>query len=108
MSLCRSVFPLDAGIGEAPHIIENAASPFSLRKQVLRQDMLSACCRRHGLPLAYCNQVGGNDELVFDGRSAVIAADGTMLARAEGFAEDVLLRQAVFDPGAARIARRAR
>ncbi|MDO9632365.1 MAG: NAD(+) synthase, partial [Humidesulfovibrio sp.] len=52
---------------------------------------LSAIAKKRGLPLAYCNQVGGNDELVFDGRSAVYGPDGAVLAQAAGFAEDVLV-----------------
>lgn len=74
-------------------LLNLSASPFSLRKQALRQDMLAAICKKRGLPLAYCNQTGGNDELVFDGRSAVFGANGALLARAEGFAEDVLVAE---------------
>ena len=89
------LYPVDpveaAQAAGAEALLNISASPFSLRKQTLRQDMLSSICKKRGLPLAYCNQVGGNDELVFDGRSAVFGADGSMLARAEGFAEDVLV-----------------
>jgi len=89
------LYPVDpveaACTAGAQALINLSASPFSLRKQALRQDMLSAIAKKRGLPLAYCNQVGGNDELVFDGRSALYGADGTALARAAGFAEDVLV-----------------
>ena len=88
------VDPVEAAVAAgATALVNLSASPFSLRKQQLRQDMLGAVARRHGLPLAYCNQVGGNDELVFDGRSALFGPDGTMLARAAGFAEDVLVAE---------------
>ncbi|OIN98998.1 MAG: NAD+ synthase [Desulfovibrionaceae bacterium CG1_02_65_16] len=91
------LYPVDpveaAAAAGAEALLNLSASPFSLRKQMLRQDMLSAICKKRGLPLAYCNQVGGNDELVFDGRSAVFGADGTLLARAEGFAEEVLVAE---------------
>ncbi|MBU1228415.1 MAG: NAD+ synthase [Proteobacteria bacterium] len=86
------VDPVEAAVaGGAEALLNLSASPFSLRKQALRQDMLSAVAARRGLPLAYCNQVGGNDELVFDGRSAVHGPDGSVAARAAGFAEDVLV-----------------
>ncbi len=89
------LYPVDpveaASAAGAQALINLSASPFSLRKQALRQDMLSAIAKKRGLPLAYCNQAGGNDELVFDGRSALYGADGSLLAKAEGFAEDVLL-----------------
>jgi NAD+ synthetase len=88
------LYPVDpveaAAAAGAQALLNLSASPFSLRKQALRRDMLSAIAKKHGLPLAYCNQTGGNDELVFDGRSAFFGADGTLLARAEGFEEAVL------------------
>ncbi|MBA4357221.1 MAG: NAD+ synthase [Desulfovibrio sp.] len=91
------VDPVEAAVSAGAEALLNlSASPFSLRKQALRQDMLSAVAARRGLPLAYCNQVGGNDELVFDGRSAVYGPDGALLARAAGFAEDVLVAE-LFD-----------
>ncbi len=86
------VDPVESAASAGAQILVNlSASPFSLRKQALRQDMLGAIAKKRGLPLAYCNQVGGNDELVFDGRSALYAPDGTMLARAAGFEEEVLV-----------------
>ncbi len=91
------LYPVDpveaAAAAGADALLNLSASPFSLRKQALRQDMLAAICKKRGLPLAYCNQVGGNDELVFDGRGAVFGANGALLARAEGFAEDVLVAE---------------
>jgi len=86
------VDPVEAAVAAGADVLLNlSASPYSLRKQALRRDMLSAIARKRGLPLVYCNQVGGNDELVFDGRSAVYGPDGAVLARAAGFAEDVLV-----------------
>ncbi len=84
--------PLEEAVALAPDIIVNlSASPFILGKQKLRESMLSAVAARHALPLVYCNQVGGNDDLVFDGRSAAYAPDGKLFARAGGFVEDLLL-----------------
>jgi len=67
-----------------------SASPYAIGKPALRERMLSSSARAHGAPIAYVNQVGGNDALVFDGGSLLLAKDGTVLARAPLF-EEVLL-----------------
>ena len=86
------VDPVEAACAAGAQVLLNlSASPFSLRKQALRRDMLSAIAAKRGLPLVYCNQVGGNDELVFDGRSAVYGPTGAVLAQAAGFGEQVLV-----------------
>ena len=53
--------------------------------------MLGALARRHGAVLAMCNQVGGNDSLIFDGSSVAVGPDGRVFAQAKSFAEDLLL-----------------
>jgi len=77
--------------GGAEAIINLSASPFTVSKQTLREDMLGHMAQKYHLPLLYVNQVGGNDDLIFDGRSAAFNADGTLVARAKGFDEDLLL-----------------
>jgi NAD+ synthase (glutamine-hydrolysing) len=72
-------------------ILNLSASPFTMGKQRHRERVLSAIARKYDVPVLYVNQVGGADELVFDGRSCAFAADGRLIARAAGFAEDVLL-----------------
>lgn len=72
-------------------VINLSASPFSVGKQHLREAMLGQMAAKHSLPLIYVNQVGGNDDLVFDGRSCAFDAVGKLVARARGFAEDLLL-----------------
>jgi len=72
-------------------ILNLSASPFTIGKQEHREAMLGAIARKYGRPLLYVNQVGGNDELVFDGRSLAMAADGRIVGRAAAFAPDVLL-----------------
>ena len=69
-------------------IINLSASPFQLGKPAIRQKMIAALARQHSLPFVYCNAVGGNDQLVFDGNSLVIDAQGRTLARLAAFAED--------------------
>jgi NAD+ synthase/NAD+ synthase (glutamine-hydrolysing) len=72
-------------------VINLSASPFSHGKQRLRETMLGQMTAKHGLPIVYVNQVGGNDDLVFDGRSCAFDAGGRLMARARGFEEDVVV-----------------
>ena len=72
-------------------LVNLSASPFAVGKQDLRERMLGSLAKRHEIAVAYVNQVGGNDDLVFDGRSAVFDVDGSVIGRAAAFAEDVLL-----------------
>ncbi len=78
----------DAG---AQAIVNLSASPFTAGKQTLREEMLSHMARKHRLPIVIINQVGGNDDLIFDGHSAAFDAQGHMFARARGFEEDTIL-----------------
>ena len=74
----------------AQAILNLSASPFTVGKQELREKMLGHMARKYGLPVAIVNQVGANDDLIFDGRSAAFDAQGKLFARAKGFEEDVL------------------
>lgn len=65
------------------------ASPFHLDKQAERERMLAQRASEVALPILYVNQVGGQDELVFDGGSCVMAADGRVLQRALAFTESL-------------------
>lgn len=71
-------------------ILNASASPFHMGKAAQREEMLAQRAARHDVPIAYCNLVGGQDELVFDGASVVLAADGAVLARAKQFEADLL------------------
>ena len=77
--------------GQPSLIVNLSASPFHIGKAALRQDVLRAVAVKHGVPLAYCNLVGGNDELVFDGQSLVFDGDGQLLAQGAAFQEDLLI-----------------
>jgi NAD+ synthase (glutamine-hydrolysing) len=63
------------------------ASPFELRKQVEREAIVRERIRDVGLPVIYCNLVGGQDELVFDGQSFVMDAAGELVLRSPAFSE---------------------
>ena len=75
----------------AQAILNLSASPFTVGKQLVRESMLGHLARKYGLPVAYVNQVGGDDDLIFDGRSGVFDAHGRLSARAKGFQEDLLV-----------------
>src|SRR3954453_14567576 len=75
----------------AQAIINLSASPFTVEKQALRERMLSQMARKYGLPLMIVNQVGGNDDLIFDGRSAAFDETGRLFCRARGFADDLAM-----------------
>src|SRR6185437_3179225 len=71
-------------------VINISASPFTVRKPEIRLKMLQAIAADFKVPVVMCNQVGGNDGLVFDGSSLVIGADGRVLAQAKSFEEDLI------------------
>ncbi|NDV20655.1 NAD+ synthase [Pseudodesulfovibrio sp. JC047] len=80
--------PLEAAAAHHPDMILNlSASPLFLGKQRIREDMLGTVAHKYATPLIYVNQVGGNDDLVFDGRSCAFDSQGTCIARAPGFEE---------------------
>ncbi len=72
-------------------VVNISASPYFLGKQDMRRTLLADHARRHRRPLIFVNQVGGNDELLFDGASCVVDADGQVVAQARAFDEDLLL-----------------
>jgi NAD+ synthase (glutamine-hydrolysing) len=67
--------------------INISSSPFEMGKAAIRRDMIRQHAARHQVPFLYLNQVGGNDELIFDGHSLGFDADGSMTLRADDFAE---------------------
>lgn len=85
--------PVRALVEQGAEIILNlSASPFSLNKQAIRREMVSALARAHSRPICYCNAVGGNDQLVFDGSSIAVNSNGELIAQLPGFrtAEEVV------------------
>jgi len=69
-------------------IINIAASPYALGKNAVREMLAQNTARRFARPVLYCNLVGGNDELIFDGQSMVVNAKGDIVRRAKSFEED--------------------
>jgi len=67
------------------------ASPYHMGKRTLRRDVFSATARHDQVPIVYVNQVGGNDQLIFDGSSFAMNARGEVIASAASFEEDLVL-----------------
>jgi NAD+ synthase/NAD+ synthase (glutamine-hydrolysing) len=86
------VDPVDELLNAGGNMVLNiSASPFHLGKRELRRQMLETIARDNKVPVVFVNQVGGNDSLVFDGSSMVIAPDGRIVAQAKSFDEDLIL-----------------
>jgi len=85
--------PVEQLISKGANIIINiSASPFAIGKHdTVRLRMLIHDARKYKVPFIYVNQVGGNDELVFDGNSTVINSQGQIIAQAAAFEEDFLI-----------------
>lgn len=72
-------------------LINASASPFHAGKSRVRDNLIGNCARHFGCAVAYCNLIGGQDELIFDGRSMVVDASGQVRARGRAFCEDLLI-----------------
>jgi len=84
--------PVAELVGKGATVIINiSGSPYTIDKRALRLDMLRSLAKAHSRPVAYVNQVGGNDSLVFDGSSLVVLPDGRTAAQARCFEEDLVL-----------------
>jgi NAD+ synthase (glutamine-hydrolysing) len=84
-------------------VVNLSASPFHVGREREREELFASRARESGVRVALCNTVGGQDELVFDGHSLFIERDGTVVARAPGFEEAVLVVD-LDDPAAAGLA----
>jgi len=90
-----TVDPMEELMRQQPALhINLSSSPFWHGKRATRREMLAAIARRDGVPVLMCNQVGGNDSLIFDGSSLALNERGELIAQAASFAEDLV----VLDP----------
>lgn len=91
----RRLYPVDPAeelIREGAEVVVNlSASPYSMEKLSLRQEMMKEIARKYQRPLIYVNQVGGNDELLFDGASFALNAKGEIVAQCRDFEEDIVV-----------------
>ncbi len=95
----RKSYPRDpvaeAASAGADVILNLSASPFQSGKSKLRAEMFTFSAKKHSLPVAFVNQVGGNDELIFPGRALGVSAAGIVTAACKLFEEDIC----IFDTG---------
>ena len=96
VSVCEDIWsasgpPAEQARAGARILLNINASPFHRGKAADREHMLAERARGAGVPVVYLNLVGGQDELVFDGASLVLAADGTVVHRSPQFEEDLFV-----------------
>ena len=98
VTVCEDIWDLDwlnqflDGQKQAIDLLVNlSASPFNSGKITERRNILARCARHFHCTVAYCNLVGGQDELVFDGRSMVLNAQGNVVSQAKAFEEDLCI-----------------
>jgi NAD+ synthase (glutamine-hydrolysing) len=109
ITICEDIWETDwltellAGADRIHMIANISASPFDLNKIKQRQTVVSRCAKRLNCALAYCNLVGGQDELVFDGASMFADSTGQIIIKAKAFAEDLLIADIIEDKGAVHI-----
>src|SRR5919202_399527 len=95
LSVCEDIWypggpPREQSLGGAGVLLNVSASPYHRLKGASRERMLGVRASDYGCYVVFCNLVGGQDELVFDGRSAVFDPEGEVVARAKQFEEDLL------------------
>lgn len=95
ISVCEDIWypggpAREQAVGGAGMLLNISASPYHRRKGVFRERMLGVRASDYGCYVLFCNLVGGQDELVFDGHSLVFDPEGELLARGRQFEEDIL------------------
>lgn len=86
--------PVEELIDKGAEVVINiSASPFDIEKINIRHILITGIASKYQVPLVYVNQVGGNDELIFDGNSVIVDAKGEIAAHAASFEEDLLVAE---------------
>ncbi len=109
LTICEDIWELDKiapfidRIPEKHLLLNVSASPFHKGKIQQRKQTIAAAAARFGVPAVYCNMVGGQDELVFDGRSLFMSVEGKVLSKAAVFEEDMISANIELENGKAVI-----
>ncbi len=109
LTICEDIWQLDwlgRFFKDTPPkdlLINISASPFHAGKLAERRQLFSRCARHFDCALAYCNFAGGQDELVYDGRSMFLDSTGKVVCQAKAFAEDLLIAEIVPTDGATSV-----
>lgn len=97
------VDPVALAVSAGAELLVNiSASPFSAGRQAYRESLFAEQIRERAVPLVQVNQVGGQDDLIFDGASVALDSGGDVIARAKAFEEDLLFVDTAA-PGQARV-----
>ncbi|MBN2313292.1 MAG: NAD+ synthase, partial [Sedimentisphaerales bacterium] len=83
--------------GRIQMILNISASPFHTGKIKAREDIINRCAKKLECAVAYCNLVGGQDELIFDGRSMLADSTGKIVTQARAFEEDLVIADVIAD-----------
>jgi NAD+ synthase (glutamine-hydrolysing) len=110
VTICADIWELEwlinllKGKKQIQIILNISASPFHIGKIKRRQEIVSQCAKQFNSAVAYCNLVGGQDELIFDGRSMFADSTGKIKAKAKAFDEDLLIADITAAPeGAVKV-----
>jgi len=101
VTICADIWDMEwlAGFlknsGPIQLTVNISASPFHYGKIQIREDVVGRCARKLNCAVAYCNLVGGQDEIVFDGRSILADSNGRTITKARAFEEDLLVADIV-------------
>ena len=92
--ICEDIWEAEpaakAAANGAQFLLVINASPYDMHQAATREALLAQRARENGLPIAYVNTIGGQDDLLFDGASLLVAANGEVIARAPSFEEHLL------------------
>jgi len=97
VTICADIWDVEwlayflKGAGQLQMVLNISASPFYMGKTQKRQDIINKCATKFNCAVCYCNLVGGQDELIFDGRSSFADSTGVIITQAEAFEEDLLI-----------------
>jgi len=103
ITVCRDIWDIKwlssflKSTGPIRMIVNISASPFHTDKLEQRKTLMGGCARKFHCAVAYCNLVGGQDEIVFDGRSMIADSKGKIAAMAKAFDEDLLIADIIAD-----------
>jgi NAD+ synthase (glutamine-hydrolysing) len=101
VTICEDIWDAEwlgnflGGEGPINVVLNISASPYHMGRTEQRQQTLSRCAQRFGCAVCYCNLVGGQDELIFDGRSMFADSTGRIVATAKAFEEDLLIADVI-------------
>lgn len=103
INICEDIWidetsALAKAVSQTQFMVNISASPFYTGKARERQKILVKKNKKFKIPILYCNLIGGQDELVFDGRSLVLGRTGKIVARANAFEEDLLIADLTIGP----------